>query len=108
MRLGVSGSRRLIVVASMSTPNIAVPPFAVTMTIACRCRMSGCDGTTKPARYAKFSGEHEITASSPAAFIAATCRSTISLRIADLVFLDLRFIDFDAHSRRHRNFDRAV
>ena len=45
---------------------------AVTIAIACRCRISGCEGTTKPVRYAKFSGEHEIIASRPAAFIAET------------------------------------
>src|SRR5689334_2610533 len=111
MRDGVSGSRRLIVVASMSTPKIAVLPSAVTITIAWRWRISGCEGTTKPVRYAKFSGEQEIIASRPADFMAATWRSRISLRIAALahaVFLDLRLIHRDPHPRRRRHFDGAV
>ena len=37
------------VVSSMSTQTIACLPSAVSTVAACRHRISGCDGTTKPA-----------------------------------------------------------
>ena len=70
-----------IVLDSMSTTASATFSSAVTTAIAWRQRISGAVGERNPVTYAKFSGDTDTMASSPASFIARACRAITSLRM---------------------------